>query len=58
MLHDARAAADVRVVLLAFCNSFPAEYDWENSQDEWEDPYTRIISGKQMGRPRFGWRSW
>ena len=34
--------------LLAFCNSFPAEYDWENSQDEWEDPYTRIISGKQM----------
>ena len=33
--------------LLAFCNSFPAEYDWENSQDEWEDPYTRIISGKQ-----------
>ena len=34
--------------LLAFCNSFPAEYDWENSQDEWEAPYTRIISGKQM----------
>ena len=34
--------------LLAFCNSFPAEYDRENSQDEWEAPYTRIISGKQM----------
>lgn len=35
--------------LLEFCNSFPAEYNWEEHQDdEYESPYARIMSGKQM----------
>lgn len=37
--------------LLAFCNSFPAEFDWESidwEAGEYEDEYTRILSGKQM----------
>ena len=35
--------------LLEFCNSFPAEFDWENVDwDEWEEEEGRIMTGKQM----------
>ena len=35
--------------LLEFCNSFPAEFDWESvDQDEWEYEESRLMSGKQM----------
>ncbi len=36
--------------LLSFCNSFPAEFNWDKEFDsvEWESENTRIASGKQM----------
>ncbi|MDE7245101.1 MAG: extracellular solute-binding protein [Oscillospiraceae bacterium] len=35
--------------LLEFCNSFPAEYNWEDHMDdEYESPYTRMLNGKQL----------
>ncbi|MDE7261966.1 MAG: hypothetical protein K2N78_07930 [Oscillospiraceae bacterium] len=35
--------------LLAFCNGFAAEYDYDNVDwDEWEDSDTRILTGKQL----------
>ena len=35
--------------LLAFCNSFVDEFDYENYDwSEWEDSDTRILTGKQM----------
>ena len=37
--------------LLEFCNSFPAEYDWESVDwDEFESDDTRVFKGKQMLR--------
>lgn len=35
--------------VLEFCNSFPAEFDWENVDwDEWEEEEARVMAGKQM----------
>lgn len=35
--------------MLSFCNSFPAEFNWENVDWEtWEDEEVRIMAGKQM----------
>lgn len=35
--------------LLEFCNSFPAQFDWENVDwDEWEDDEQRVLNGKQL----------
>lgn len=35
--------------LLEFCNSFPAEFNWEDvNYDEWQDPDQRVSSGKQL----------
>ena len=35
--------------ILEFCNSFPAEFDWEKvDYDEWEGEPTRVSTGKQM----------
>lgn len=35
--------------LLSFCNSFPAEFDWEKfDYNEWESENARIAGGKQM----------
>ena len=35
--------------LLSFCNSFPAEFDWDNVDwDEWEEEEARLLTGKQM----------
>lgn len=35
--------------LLEFCNSFPAEYDWEaHSGDDYDDEPTRVAEGRQM----------
>lgn len=35
--------------LLEFCNSFPAEFSWEDVDwEEWEEEEARILNGKQM----------
>lgn len=35
--------------MLEFCNSFPAEFDWEDvNWDEWEEEEARVMSGKQL----------
>ncbi|MBD5150921.1 MAG: hypothetical protein HDT16_00090 [Oscillibacter sp.] len=35
--------------LLSFCNSFPAEFNWDNVDwDEWEEEEARLLTGKQM----------
>ena len=35
--------------MLSFCNSFPAEFNWENVDWEtWEDDDVRIMNGKQL----------
>lgn len=35
--------------LLEFCNSFPAEFNWDNVDwDQWEEPDQRVSSGKQL----------
>ena len=35
--------------LLEFCNSFPAEFNWEEVDwDEWEEEESRVMTGKQM----------
>lgn len=35
--------------LLEFCNSFPAEFNWEDVDwDEWEEEESRVMTGKQM----------
>lgn len=46
--------------LLEFCNSFPAEFKWEEvNWDEWEEQEGRIMTGKQMLMQQylsnFGW---
>lgn len=41
--------SDEFIAVLEFCNSFPAEYDWEHVDwEEYEDEPTRIQAGKQM----------
>ena len=39
--------------LLEFCNTFPAEYKWEDHQDDDDDDYTRISEGRQMLRTSY-----
>jgi len=35
--------------MLEFCNSFPAEFDWNNVDwDEWEEEEGRLMTGKQL----------
>lgn len=35
--------------ILEFCNTFPAEFSWEDlGEGEYEDDYKRILNGKQM----------
>jgi len=34
--------------LLAFCDNFPLDYDWESSQGDDYDEHTRISEGRQM----------
>lgn len=35
--------------LLEFCNSFPAEFNWDNVDwEEWEDDSVRVANGKQL----------
>ncbi len=47
---ECRFDSDSFKTLLSFCNSFPAEFNWDKEFDnaEWEDENTRIASGKQM----------
>ena len=40
--------SDAFKAALEFCNSFPAEYDWESRGEDYEDEPTRIAAGKQM----------
>lgn len=46
--------------LLEFCNSFPAEFNWEEVDwDEWEEQESRVMTGKQLLMQQylygFGW---
>lgn len=34
--------------LLEFCNTFPAEWDWEKQGDDYEDPSLRVLNGRQL----------
>lgn len=34
--------------VLEFCAGFPAEWDWEKQGGDYEDPYTRILNGRQL----------
>ena len=46
---ECRFDSDSFKSLLAFCNSFPAEFNWnEMNEEEWEYEESRIMNGKQM----------
>jgi len=46
---ECRFDSDSFKSLLEFCNSFPAEFDWENFDwNEYEDESARIAAGKQL----------
>ncbi len=46
---ECRFDSDSFKSLLAFCNSFPAEFNWsEMNEEEWEYEDTRVMNGKQM----------
>lgn len=45
--------SDAFKTLLEFCNTFPAEYKWEDHQDDDDDDYTRISEGRQMLRASY-----
>ena len=40
--------SDAFKAVLAFCNSFPLEYDWEANRENREDDSVRIAEGRQM----------
>lgn len=45
---ECRFDSDEFKAMLEFCNSFPAEYDWESRGEDYEEEPVRITAGKQM----------